>query len=270
MITRRRRLCEPLANDVASGMAMSKGVKIAVGCAVAFVAVAVLASVGLLLTGIWVKGKVEQAAHAITGEQEKISGLQKQANANPFTQPPQGILSEDRLLKFLNVRKRVFAVYERHRADLEALDKSKHTGLEGLQAVGALARAVNEVRLAQAEGLAAEGMSEAEYRFVVEAVYRTSWAAEVDKATGQKTSEAVVASLEAAAEEAERAVSAPSVPEDQKAALREAASQMRERAKEARENLTKLDAPPENIELFRKHEADIKKYAMSGLDLLGL
>ena len=31
-----------------------------------------------------------------------------------------------------------------------------------------------------------------------------------------------------------------------------------------------LDAPKANVELFRKHEAEIKKYAMHGLEFVGL
>ena len=31
-----------------------------------------------------------------------------------------------------------------------------------------------------------------------------------------------------------------------------------------------LEVPKANIELFRKHEAEIRQYAMSGLGLLGL
>jgi hypothetical protein len=31
-----------------------------------------------------------------------------------------------------------------------------------------------------------------------------------------------------------------------------------------------LEAPRANVELFRKHEAEIKKYAMHGLELVGL
>ena len=43
---------------------------------------------------------------------------------------------------------------------------------------------LNEVRMAQAQALADVGMSEDEYSFLVEQVYKTAWAAEVAKATG--------------------------------------------------------------------------------------
>ena len=31
-----------------------------------------------------------------------------------------------------------------------------------------------------------------------------------------------------------------------------------------------MDVPPANIELFKKYEAEIKKYAMGGLEWIGL
>jgi hypothetical protein len=45
---------------------------------------------------------------------------------------------------------------------------------------------------------------------------------------------------------------------------------MREAAKQQREQAKQLDVPKQNIDLFRKYEADIKKYAMSGLEWIGL
>ena len=41
------------------------------------------------------------------------------------------------------------------------------------------------------------------------------------------------------------------------------------RKAQARENAKQLDVPPANIALFQKYEADIKKYAMSGLEWIG-
>jgi hypothetical protein len=45
---------------------------------------------------------------------------------------------------------------------------------------------------------------------------------------------------------------------------------MKSQAAQAREAARQMDVPPENIELFRRYEAEIKKYAMSGLELIGL
>src|SRR6185503_13964788 len=46
---------------------------------------------------------------------------------------------------------------------------------------------INEIRLAQAQAQADTGMSEDEYRFLVEQVYKTMWAAEVARQSGGKS-----------------------------------------------------------------------------------
>jgi hypothetical protein len=82
-----------------------------------------------------------------------------------------------------------------------------------------------EVRLAHAQALADVGMSEDEYRFLIQQVYRTLWASEAAKVSPPPGSG--------------EAAPAP-------------------------------DVPPANLALFRKHEAEIKQYAMGGLEWVGL
>ena len=182
---------------------MGTGVKIAIGCVVVAVVLGIVAIVALGGLAFWAKGKAEQ----FTGEQSRIEELQRKANANHFTPPADGTIREDRLQKFLEVRRRVYAVYEQHKTELDEMGKKKQADFGDVRRGFAL---INELRLAQ--GLADVGMSEHEYRFLVEQVYKTMWA-EANKST---------------------------------------------------------DVPPANLALFRKYEADIKKYAMGGLEWIGL
>ena len=50
----------------------------------------------------------------------------------------------------------------------------------------------------------------------------------------------------------------------------EVSADARKLATETRESAKQLDVPPQNIALFRKHEAEIKNYAMGGLEFVGL
>jgi hypothetical protein len=50
----------------------------------------------------------------------------------------------------------------------------------------------------------------------------------------------------------------------------EAAAKVVQDMRAAAEESRTLDVPPANIELFRKHEAELRKYAMAGLELVGL
>lgn len=184
---------------------MGTGGKIAIGCVVVVVVVGIVAIVALGGLAFWAKGKAEQ----LTGEQGRIAELQRRANANPFTRAADGTIREDRLQKFLDVRRRVYAVYERHKTELDEMSKKKQADFGDVRRGFVL---INELRLAQAQGLADLAMSEDEYRFIAEQVYKTAWA-DAERPTG---------------------------------------------------------VSPANLTLFRKYEADIKKYAMGGLEWIGL
>lgn len=205
---------------------MGTGGKIAIGCGIA----ALIAVVVVVLTvgaGIfWVKGKAEQVA----AEQKQIQDFQEQANKNEFTEPADGVISEPRLLKFIEVRKRVYDVYVKNESAIKAMKDKKEGDLGDVRKAFSL---MNEVRLAQARAQAAEGMSDAEYAFLVQQVYKSSWAAQVAESTGGKS-------------------------------VSEAAGETHD------QGTSSLDVPAANVELFRKHEADIKKYAMTGLEWIGL
>jgi hypothetical protein len=244
---------------------LGTGGKIAIGCGIAaLVAVGVFAvTVG---AGIfWAKGKVE----SIAAEQKQITDLQEQANKNTFTEPADGVIAEPRLLKFIEVRKRVYDIYVKHEATLKALSDKKQGDFGDARKAFNL---MNEIRLAQAKAQVAEGMSDAEYAFLVHQVYKSSWAAQVAQSTGGKSvSEAVGQAYDHAAEQMEKA--AGTVTEGDEAsrkALEKGSKDLKDQADDAREAAQSLDVPAANIELFRRHEAELKKYAMSGLEWIGL
>jgi hypothetical protein len=192
--------------------------KIAIGCGIAVLIAGIAGIVAVGGLAWWAKGKAEE----FTNEQSRIEELHRKANANRFTAPADGVVSEDQLQKFLEVRRRVYAVYERHKDELDAMGKKKQGDFGDVRKGFAL---VNELRLAQAQALADLGMSEDEYRFLVEQIYKSMWASAAAKSADQGASPAPAGDL---------------------------------------------SVPPANVALFRKHEADITKYAMGGLEWVGL
>lgn len=225
--------CEPVSNIAGSGRSqihplvaagwpgegiVGTGAKVAIGCGIAVVIGGVMLAMVVFGGLWWAKGKAEQ----FTGRETQIEELKKKANAVPFTEPADGVVREDRLVKFLEVRRRLNDVYARHKDELEAMNKKKQADFSDVtRGLGVLA----EVRLAHAQALADVGMSEDEYRFLIQQVYKTMWASEVAKASP-----------------------APGTGETAPA----------------------IDVPPANLALFRKHEAEIKQYAMGGLEWVGL
>ena len=255
---------------------MGTGAKVAIGCTVAVVLAGGAVIVALGVGGFWLKGKKDQ----FVANENQIEAMKQKANANRFTPPADGTIAEDRLLKFLEVRKRVYAVYQQHQAEFEAMKKKEHGDFSDLtRGVGV----INVFRVAQAQAMSDVGMSDSEYRYLVENVYKTMWAAEVAKSTGGKSvSEAAGEAYDKAAEqmgkaeadaaEAEKSADTESSREAREArkSMQDGLSEMRKQAEEVRKNARQMDVPPANVALFRKHEAEIKQYAMTGLEFIGL
>jgi len=83
---------------------LGTGAKVAIGCGIAVVVGGVMLA-AVVFGGLWwAKGKAEQ----FTGRETQIEELKKKANAVPFTEPADGIVREDRLLKGHEIRRRVF------------------------------------------------------------------------------------------------------------------------------------------------------------------
>jgi hypothetical protein len=247
---------------------MGTGAKIAIGCG-CVVLLGAAAVVGVLGAGAWwAKGKIQEASVGLdkmTAVTEEIERYEKQANANAYTAPADGVIPEARFLKFIDTRKQVYGVYERHETELRELQEKadrpdgKLTLTELWSAGGSLAEMAGAIRLAQMKGLAAAGMSEEEYRAIQFAVYQSAWASEAESESGKLPAEAVSESMSEAAKQVQDAMR--SGVEGRQ--LQEGIEKLGKGAGEA------LYVPRANVELFRKHRADIKKYAMHGLAFLG-
>jgi hypothetical protein len=265
---------------------MGTGAKIAMGCGCAAL-LATAAAVGVVGMGAWwAKGKIKETKAGIdkmTGQSEEIERYQKQADANAYTAPGDGVVPEPRLAKFIDVRKQVYAVYERYETQLEQLKKKsesvtdKVTLSEVWSAGGALASMAGEIRLAQMKGLAAVGMSEAEYRDIQTAVTKAAWAFQSATQSGKLPAEQVSETMSEAAKQMGEAMKTglaaarkQGVPGADKMSEDDARTLQEEMAQAGKSAGETLHVPRENVELFRKHEADLKKYAMQGLAFLGL
>lgn len=198
---------------------MDTAAKVAIGCGIAVLVTGIAGVMAVGGLAWWVKGKAQE----ITGEQSRIEELHRKADANRFTAPADGVVAEDRLQKFLDVRRRVYVVYERHKDELDAMSKKKQADFGDVRKGFAL---VNEVRLAHAQALVEVGMSEDEYRFLVAQVYNSMWAAAAARAGD------------------------PQAPPWTRTGA--------------------ATVPPANLALFRKYEDDITRYAMGGLEWIGL
>jgi hypothetical protein len=244
---------------------VNTGAKIAIGCGVAAL-LGVFAVVVLVGGAAWfVKDKFGDIAE----HQERIEEFQAQANAVPFDQPTDNVVDEERLKTFIEIRRRVAVAYEPHRDLLERQNDDDHEA--SLDDITGAMSMVFDIQLALAQAQAEIGMSEEEYRFLVEQVYTSKWAAAVADQTGGKSlSEAASGAFEAAIAQLQKSAEQEGVTDEQRAQIEEQIAQMRDSAANAGAQTSALDVPPANIELFRKYESDIEELAMSGLPLAGL
>jgi hypothetical protein len=267
-------------------MAMGTGSKIALGCG-CIVLLAGAATLGVVGVGAWwAKRKITEATGGLermTARTDEIDRWERKANANAYTPPADRVIPEARFLKFLETRKRIYFVYERYEADLREIQRKaershdKLTPSELWSAGGTLAAAFGDIRLAQVKALAELGMSESEYRDIQLAVYKSAWASSMEKESGHLPAEAVTRSTAEATREMDAAMRA-SLKSAQKKGVPGADSLSDEDVRKLHEDLARagkeageaLEVPRANVDLFRKYEADIKKYAMNGLAYIGL
>jgi hypothetical protein len=261
-------------------MSMSTGQKIALGCGCAVLVVGGAAVAFLGVGAYWAKGKLKQAGGTLerfSAKAEEISKWETQANANPFTPPADGVIQEAQLRRFLDVRKDIYAVYEQHKPEFESLAQrtkgQKDLNIsQTIEAGGRIASLAADIRLTQAKALAGYGMSEAEYRYIQVAVYKSFYASAMETEAGKQPAEQAAEALQqerGAVREALEAARRAGVPGA--AGTSEAEVQQTEQAAaQLGQGLKALTIPQANIDLFRKYEADIKKYAMNGLAFVGL
>jgi hypothetical protein len=265
---------------------MGTGTKLAVGCG-CLLLLGLVGGVAVLGLGAWwARGKLTEARgglDAVVARAEELDRWTKRANAHPYAPPEGGVVPEPRFAKFLETRKRVHAVYERREPDLRELLRRVESGRVALtpadlwSAGGTLADAAAQIRLEQMKALAEEGMCEGEYRDIQLAVYKAALAAAAEAKSGRLPAEALPESVEAVAggadEAARRGLEAARregvpgsgmVSEEDVKKLRDALTRL------GREAGGALEVPRANVDLYRGHEADIRKYAMHPLAYLGL
>jgi hypothetical protein len=164
---------------------MGTGTKLLAGCGCLALAIAVALVAGVGLGLLWLKGKAEKltaSLESLSAVTDEIDAWEAKANAHPWAPRPDGVIPEPRLVTFLEVRRRVHAVHERNRAEIEALGRvegpgAPHDPSRILAMGGRTAVMFTELHLAQVKALAELGMSEPEYRAIQLAVYKAAGAA---------------------------------------------------------------------------------------------
>ena len=238
-----------------------------IGCIAIVAGIIVILAAG----GFFVRSKIKEYTQGPVEAEKTTEQLSKDY---PFTPPANGVITENQLQRFLAARKQIFSVYQKYESEFKKL--------EGKDAdFSVLTKGISffkEVREEHARALAAQRMPPAEYQYIVNSVYKT-WAASGTKdALKDKTFEDVADSqLKESIERIDQQLKDPKTPEAAKKALEKTREEFQKQRDKIGENtiVKQMDAtlesvPAENLALFKKHEAEIRKYSMAGLELAGL
>jgi hypothetical protein len=144
---------------------MSTGVKIAIGCGVLLVLGVVVFVVLTVIGGMFVKNKAEELTGGLEAQEEATETIQALERENPFTAPPDGVVSDDLAGKFFAVTD---DAWEGMREDMEELgergeDIEERGGQAGLGDAMAGVEALGRSRVALAEALEENDMPVSAY-----------------------------------------------------------------------------------------------------------
>ena len=176
-------------------------------------------------------------------------------------------MAEPRLVKFIEVRGSVFSVYEKYRGEIESrMAKVKEGKSLDFGDISTGLTFMGELQKAETLALARHAMSEDEYAFITGEVYKSMWA---DLGAGDAGKKAIKDAAEAArsAAEAMKEAGAQGVPPEAREALARAGSEISATARDASERIEEIGTAPENVALFKRYEADLRKYAMPALNI---
>ncbi|MBX7184692.1 MAG: hypothetical protein K1Y01_06040 [Vicinamibacteria bacterium] len=243
---------------------MKTWMKVAIGCfAVALIALFLFVA-GMIGFGYWAKNKIQE----VTGGGPEVEQARKSANAVPFSRPAGGLVAEPRLVKFIEVRASVFSVYEKYRGEIESrMAKVKEGKSLDFGDISTGLTLMGELQKAETLALAKHGMSEDEYAFITGEVYKSMW---TDLGSGEASKKAIIEATQAgkAAEAAMKAAESQGMPPEAREAIAKARTEIAASTEQAARDIQKVGTAPENVALFKKYEADLRKYAMPGLHIL--
>lgn len=246
-----------------------------IGC-ISLIVIGVIATTVLFYAGKrWVTEKAKKFENVGGTEgSEYQKRAEKVKEEHPFSVPADGIITEDQLVRFLEVRKAVYQIYKNHETEIKSTDQ-KNQGLGGAMKVMEI---INELKLAKVKALESQRMSEDEYNYITTAVY-TSWFAKAAKEglkDNKSYSEAANSQLQQQIDQIDKQLQDPNVPEETKKQLQSVRDTLVQQQKNISSDQsiqqmdkTLQDVPQANIDLFTKHQAEIQQYSMAGLEYFG-
>lgn len=145
-----------------------QGCYIAVGIA-GVIAVILIIAVFFLLRKA--KNVVEDYADAFGASPQMIKEAKSLNEQYPFQEPENGVITEEQLQRFIEVKKEFAQTVKDHQAELQAMENSELEGESGFREFRQTLKVLADIRRDFLEALKKHHMSPKEYRFLTEQVY---------------------------------------------------------------------------------------------------
>lgn len=245
---------------------MTNGVKgLLIGCVVLIFVGLVSVGVGGYFLKNWVQKKSAEVGNALgTKDSEYGKKTEELKKKYPFTAPADKVITEDELVRFLAVRKSLYSVWMQHEAEFKEMTQKKEavsSAFKGLEVM-------QEVRKVQVTALDSQHMGPDEYTFLDSSVYGVRIKAMMD---GLRDGV-----LQTQIDTLDKQLKEPNLSEDARKQLTEMRDNLQKSLVESKQSTQSTIAqetaaiPPQNMELFKRHQQEIDQYWMDGLQNLGM
>jgi hypothetical protein len=249
--------------------------KLLIGLGIAFGVVVVLVIGGLVVGGLWLKSKVDDAVGSATEFAEQTEAVEKRTEELnrrfSFQAPPKGMpitLTEGRLQEYLAIRATLQPVFDTYEQKLkeqnEAMGEKAGLG-DAIKAAGTLGAFLNGLRTTWLDGLESKRMSPKEFHTITAALYTSNWG--VAMGDFKKQARPAMEKMKAELESQLATATDPAIKqalEQQLASVKEQLDSLPADAGETEKDRIHRA----NHELYTKYKTQIEEQAAHGLDVL--
>lgn len=117
------------------------------------------------------KNMVEDYADAFGASPEMIEEAKNLNKQYPFEEPESGVITEEQLQQFIEVKKEFARTVKDHETELQAMENSELEGESGFREFRQTLKVLADIRRDFLQALKKHQMSPKEYRFLTEQVY---------------------------------------------------------------------------------------------------
>lgn len=248
--------------------------KVLIGAGIGCGALVVIAIVGVMVAGMWAKGKVENLADradVMDKQEQRVAEMNKKYS---FTPPAKGLpveLTDSRIQDYLAIRASLTPVFKDYETKAHAKGFDKHDKdpsiTDAMEAGGMIMDLLRDVRVKWLTELDQKRMSPAEFHAITAAIYTSGLGAAMDGMADQQR-----AALEQMKQSVEQQMNNPNVPQEQKDEMKESLAELNKQLAAlpprgaAPSEATKLHVA--NAKLVEKYKKQIEDDANMGLDML--